>query len=173
MSECKAGARQQGWTSFFWQKHKETEARDGTKASKLHQQKKKRGKSCFNRVGGGLSLSLSSILLVILHFFQRKDKKNAMDSSECQWDSSELFMLPVDLGMPRYTPISPSPGLASQPLTRSLTHSLVCHSIARWRQRQKVPIKISVCEVSAGKKKEWRRRKHNKSCQNPADKPHT
>lgn len=33
-----------------------------------------------------------------------------MDSSEYQWESSKLFMLPVDLGTPRYTPISPAPG---------------------------------------------------------------
>lgn len=36
-------------------------------------------------------------------------KKTAMDSSECQWESSKLFMLPVDLGTPRYTPISLAP----------------------------------------------------------------
>ena len=36
----------------------------------------------------------------------RKKKNTVMDSSECQWESRELFMLPVDLGTPRYTAIS-------------------------------------------------------------------
>lgn len=36
-----------------------------------------------------------------------------MDSSECQWESRELFMLPVDLGTPRYTPIRPAPASAA------------------------------------------------------------
>lgn len=33
-------------------------------------------------------------------------KKNLNNSTECHWESSKLFMLPVDLSMPRYTPIS-------------------------------------------------------------------
>lgn len=40
-----------------------------------------------------------------------------MDSSECQWESSELFMLPVDLGTPRYTPISPAAASAATHLS--------------------------------------------------------
>lgn len=40
-----------------------------------------------------------------------------MDSSECQWESSALFMLPVDLGTPHYTPISPAPASAATHLS--------------------------------------------------------
>lgn len=40
-----------------------------------------------------------------------------MDSSECQWESSKLFILPVDLGMPRYTPISLVPALPATHLS--------------------------------------------------------
>lgn len=53
------------------------------------------------------------------------------DSTECQWESGEPFMPPVDLGMPRYTPISPVSNLASH----------VFRPNARWRQWQKFQLK--------------------------------
>lgn len=63
-----------------------------------------------------------------------------MDSSERQWESSELFMLPVDLGTPRHTPISPAQ--PQQPLS-CLTFRHKMETLPR------VPIKISICDIYA------------------------
>lgn len=95
-----------------------------------------------------LSLILSLSLVGYSRLFPKKEscskKRDAMDSSECQWESSELFMLPVDLGTPRYTPISPAPG-PRQPLTcLPFQHKM--------ETVPKVPIKISICDVCAEKK---------------------
>lgn len=115
---------------------------------------KKKRKSCFNEVVVSPSLS-PSVLLVIPYFFQGKDffkchgfqwmpvrLKQAIHAAS--WFSHDL----LHTNQPR----------PSQPATHSLTHSLVCHSIARWRRRQKVPIKISVV-MSAQKKGENNKKK--------------
>lgn len=109
MNESMAEIQQQrGSVILFWH-YKSARMWVGRKASKLHQQNKRevmlQGKRRYSLSLVGYSRLFFSKERILF----KKKKKTAMDSSECQWESSELFMLPVDLGTPRYTPISPAP----------------------------------------------------------------
>ena len=75
-----------------------------------------------------------------------------MDSSECQWESSKPFILPVDLGMPRYTPISPVPALPATHLSAIPVQDGASDNI---------PIKYPFV-MSVQKKKKKKKHKKNK-----------